>query len=224
MIRSGFAQPSSDYFQIRLQGIESDTPNVTDLSTFLYDLNLLYKIARLSLDENYQEFSFNDDRDKIFSRNGLTLAENDELKLLRIHHGSPFDVAVAVEFAVNAITVVSAIGTSLIFLYNLHEKLQDRLSDAEYKRLRVKVLKEQLTKLRRENRDGSEFRLDIPDDFDMSDELFSEAIRETFRIRGSDRDYQNTIRRLGDNPLEVSDVQISRIRVETLEHSTKEGR
>ena len=44
--------PTSDfgYFEMRLRGREDDYPTLLEISSFLYDFNLIYEFSRLATD------------------------------------------------------------------------------------------------------------------------------------------------------------------------------
>src|SRR6266478_531695 len=88
--------PDEPYFRLRLTGSEESFPSLLDVSSFLYDLNLLYEISRLATDPKYRNFSFSN---FVFYRRGRPLEGSDRLYVQSLSHGSPI-VVVAVVTAV----------------------------------------------------------------------------------------------------------------------------
>lgn len=45
-------------FVLRIRGKEPPEPTLLDVTSFLYDFNLLYEISRLALDPRYEQYRF----------------------------------------------------------------------------------------------------------------------------------------------------------------------
>jgi len=93
---------SSQLLQIDLRGDESQLPLLLDVTSFLYDFNLLYEFLRMGLDERYFGSSFSR---YSWNRKGRPLRNEDRLRVVRLQHESPIQlvtVAIATPGAVAA--------------------------------------------------------------------------------------------------------------------------
>src|SRR5205814_1376078 len=100
-------------FVIRTAGGEKKRPTLLETTEFLYDLNLIYELARLASDRSYAgfRFSFNAIR-----RNGRPLRRDDRLTVRRLNQQSPLELELAV-------LAVLAAGPSIWALVQAVEKI-----------------------------------------------------------------------------------------------------
>jgi hypothetical protein len=105
--------PDHPYVRIRLIGAENEFPSLLDVSSFLFDFNLAYEIARLATDSKYKDFVFS--RYALF-RNGRPLKEPDRLHVVRLEFGSPFGLIAIVK-------LVGGAASSIVAVIKLMEKL-----------------------------------------------------------------------------------------------------
>jgi hypothetical protein len=209
--------PSQDLYELSLKGNEPDDVSMADVSAFLYDLNLLYKITRLTLDERYQRFSFRDDRDSIYPRRSRILADEHQLRVIKLTLSSPVELVTAVAVAAGVATVVGTFVGALIKLYNLPLERENKVLDRDIKQLEKQILEEDLLRKLRDRYSSSKSNpFEFPQDFDITDEVFQQAVREVFQYRGSLQDFDYTQSRLHESPIQVSQVELRRIRRERL--------
>ncbi len=90
------------FFEVSIRSGHGIAPTLFDVTNFLYDLNVGYEIARLAVDNRYEEFRFSHN---LFFRRGRPLANADRLRTVRLSLESPFEMVVAVT-AVGAATAV----------------------------------------------------------------------------------------------------------------------
>lgn len=83
--------PTHPYFRIRVEGKDDSFAALSDISNFLYDFNLLYKISRLSTDPKYEDFHFSYN---VNYRTGRPLEEPDRLCVQSLSERSPLEVVV----------------------------------------------------------------------------------------------------------------------------------
>jgi hypothetical protein len=110
-----------------------------DVGLFLYDIDSLYELIRLSLDESYKDFAFS--RFALY-RGHRKLTEIDKLQIQNLSMQSPIEVATSV--TVYAGMVASILGTFWILIQIL-EKIYNLKLDHEKLRLEVAKLQKALT-------------------------------------------------------------------------------
>ena len=154
-----------------------------DVGLFLYDIDSLYELIRLSLDEHYKDFSFS--RFALY-RGHRKLSENDKLQIQDLSMQSPIEVATSV--TVYAGMVASILGTFWVFIQIL-EKIYNLKLNHEKLRLEVEKLKKALTD-------------DIHDEKEFPD--------ETALVERESIEFIEIIeKRLARAELEIVDLQVS---------------
>src|SRR3989442_11733767 len=94
------------YFQIALLGKEDDYPSLIDISSFLYDFNLLYEFSRIVVDPRYAGYRFS--RYSTY-RNARRISSADRLEIERLRVESPIElitIVAAVPVAAGALWVL----------------------------------------------------------------------------------------------------------------------
>src|SRR5215471_17199909 len=87
-------QPSDfGYFQIALRCDEGDYPALSDVTSFLYDFNLLYEFSRMVIDSKYEGVKLS--RSSGY-RNRKRLWPEDRLEIERLRIESPIELITVV--------------------------------------------------------------------------------------------------------------------------------
>lgn len=176
--------PNDPYFLIRLTGSEGKFPSLLDISSFLYDLNLLYEITRLAADGKYYDFKFSDE---VLFRNGRPLDGHDRLHVQSLRQESPLLLAAAVTVAGGAIAGIWAL-----------VQIVEKIANAPLNRRKLMA---EVEKLERENREAvAPSRGAIPET--------DEQLRTVLRIRQAERYYDNVAGRLKSSPIQMKGLEI----------------
>lgn len=183
--------PDEPYFRIHLTGSEESFPSLLDISSFLYDLNLLYEISRLATDPKYHDFSFSN---SVFYRRGRPLADRDRLYVESLSHGSPIAI-------VAVVTAVAAGIGSILGIIQIVEKVANA-------RLNRRKLMAEVERLESGNREATQ----SPDLQPQGEEDF----RKVLRIREAEHFYDNVAGRL-----ERSSVRIRELEIEVVQSNPK---
>lgn len=110
---------------IRVRGTEPTDVPLLDLTSFLYDFNLLYELGRLATDPAYLDVPL--DLSRIWYRDGRPLLEEDRLRVARLRKESPLElltIITATGGAAGAIWVVVQAIEKIANLRLNREKLQ----------------------------------------------------------------------------------------------------
>ena len=121
------------FFRLELQASSDDFPALIDTSTFLYDFNLIYELARLTVDPEWDGLVVDEDA---WSRDGRPLHEFERLHVVSLRQGSPLEL-------VAVVTAAAGASAALWALVQVVEKLSNW-------RLNRDILRMQREKLRRE--------------------------------------------------------------------------
>jgi hypothetical protein len=171
------------YFRIRLTGNEQSLPSLLDVSSFLYDFNLLYEIGRLATDPRYFDFRFSSN---LFYRRGRPLDERDRLYVQSLSHGSPIEM----------VLVVTAVGTVLGGIWAIVQ-IAEKVANAPLNRRKLMA---EVEKLERENREAKS----SPDLSPRNEEDFAQMLR----IREAEHFYKNVSGRLEQSSIRIKEVEI----------------
>jgi hypothetical protein len=172
------------YFQIRLRGREDDYPPLLDVSSFLYDFNLIYEFSRLGSDPKYSLYSFSQFS---WNRNARRLANDDRLRVVSLRHESPLALIVVVA------AVPSAVG-AIWGVIQIVEKMANWPLNRE-------ILKLQRDKLRK----------DLAPSIGLSSE-FDDTFRQQLQVRGATHYYDRTGQRLESSPVKITEFDVTIIR------------
>lgn len=126
------------YLRLKITGNEESFPTLLDVSSFLYDVNLLYEFLRLSLDPSHIDFIFSPDA---YTRRGRPLREYEQLHIQSLRVGSPIDFVAVVPVMASAVVAVAGLVAICLKIYNAP--------------LNHRKLKAEVEKLERENRHES---------------------------------------------------------------------
>jgi hypothetical protein len=121
------------YLAIAVEGEEGHPP-LQEVSSFIYDFNLVYEISRIASDPTYQRYTFNR---FIWNRNGRRLKDSDRLHLVSLQLGSPFLLETAVVLVGGAIAAVWG-------LVQISERIADWPVNREKNRLELEKLRREL--------------------------------------------------------------------------------
>lgn len=208
-------------FQIRILTTEPKFPGLGDVTSFLYDLNLLYEILRLAIDSNYKDFQFSS---RVGYRNGRTRLDNrDRLHIQSLRMDSPMDfVAFLQVFQLPiTLTAIAAFIGSVEKIYLLKPKsrlLNAQAQELEDKHLRAhdeaRVVRAQAEKAERENRQAA------LKEFEYSRAAFEEEFEEWLqhlKNRGALKSYSNASNRLRKSKIQIVSIEVDYIDNETPE-------
>ena len=184
------------YLRFAVTADAEDNPTLLNISSFLYDFNLLYEITRLALDPKYSEFAF---ADFVWFRQGRPLEDQDRLRVDRIRLESPLELVAAIILAGNgAIAAVWGV-----------VQIVEKVSNA---RLNRRKLEAEVAKL--EGGQLASARLPSVDD--------KQEIRRLLRIREAERFYERTAGRLEASSVRIKTVDVEIIPTQRTLHSEKE--
>jgi hypothetical protein len=175
------------YFELTVRGAEREYPALIDVTSFLYDWNLLYEFSRIVVDPRYADFKFS--RFSAY-RGAKRIRAEDRLEVQRLRVESPIEL-------ITIVAAVPAAATTLWVMTQLFEKIVNFP-------LNRKLLELQRDKLRRELHAGHDnVQADLPE----SDATF----RERLRIREADHYFNRVERHLNDSPVRVKELEITRV-------------
>lgn len=126
------------YLVITVEGQEGH-PAIQEVSSFIYDFNLVYEISRIASDPNYRRYKFSR---FIWNRNGRHLKDSDRLHVVSLELGSPFLLE----------TAVVLVGGSIAAVWGLVQ-ISERIADWPVNREKNRP---ELEKLRRELKPGDQ--------------------------------------------------------------------
>jgi hypothetical protein len=176
------------HFLIRLVGSGEAFPSLLDVSSFLYDFNLLYEIARLATDPNYHDFKFSD---FVFYRGGRPLNGRDRLHVQTLRHESPLIL----------VAVLAAVSVAVGSLWGIVQ-IVEKITNAPLTRRKLKA---EVEKLERENRGEAQSPLDV--DFESLEQL-----RTVLRVREAEHYYDNAAGRLQRSSVRIKELEVEIVR------------
>jgi hypothetical protein len=175
------------YFELAVRGAEREYPTLIDVSSFLYDWNLLYEFSRIVVDPRYADFKFS--RFSV-DRGAKRIRPEDRLEVQRLRVESPIEL-------ITIVAAVSAVATTLWVMTQTVEKIANFRLNREHLEL-------QRDKLRKELHAGHD---NVQAYLSEGDATF----REQLRIREADRYFNRVERRLDDSPVRVKELEITRV-------------
>jgi hypothetical protein len=187
------------YFQIVLSGEEGDYPALLDISSFLYDFNLLYEFSRLIVDAKYAGYKFS--RYSAY-RNARRILSEDRLEIESLRVQSPIALIVIV-------VATPAAAAALWALTQALEKIANFPINRE-------ILRLQRDKLRRELASSEGNVLPATPESDV-------AFREQLRIREADYYFGRVEDHLQDSPVHVKQIEITQVRELSAKHDSNEN-
>ena len=179
--------PTSDfgYFQIRLHGREDDYPTLLEISSFLYDFNLIYEFSRLGTDPKYASYTFSR---YSWNRDARPLTNDDRLRVVTLRHESPIVL----------IAVVAAVPAAVGAIWGVVQIIE-RIANWPLNR---EILKLQRDKLRKEL---------TPANTDMA-VLDEETFRHQLQVREGIYYYDRTGKRLEGSSVKITEFDVTTIR------------
>jgi len=176
--------PDEAYFRIQIVGSEETFPLVLDVSSFLYDLNLLYEIARLATDPNYGEFKFSR---FVYYRGGRPLRDEDRLHVQSLRQESPLAL----------VAVLAAVPVAIGAVWGVVQ-IVDKIGNASLNRRKLRA---EVEKLERENRDSINSAHGLIPNTD-------EQVRSVLRIREAEQYFDNVAGRLERSSVRIKELEI----------------
>jgi len=187
--------PHQPHFRIRIAGPDISYPSLLDVSSFLYDFNLLYEITRLATDPRYGDFRFSN---YALFRKGRPLEPRDRLHVEALSEKSPLVL----------VTDLSIVGGAIGAFWGVVQVVE-KVVNAPLNRRKLKA---EVEKLERENQvapgassGGDDNVLESP-----------EGIRTILRRREAEYYYDKVAGRL-----ERSTVKITELETEVIPRRTK---
>jgi len=132
---------SAQLVQIALRGDEDQFPMLLDVSSFLYDFNLLYEFTRIKLDDRYSHYRFSQHS---WSRKNRPIRDEDRLRVVHLRLGSPIDLVAVVKATSEAIVAVGGLLTIAGGVSNWSLSRQNLKLQAENLKLQNEKLKKEL--------------------------------------------------------------------------------
>ncbi|MBS1842613.1 MAG: hypothetical protein JSS69_03040 [Acidobacteria bacterium] len=172
------------YFRIQIAGREETFPTVLDVSSFLYDLNLLYEIARLATDPNYDEFRFSR---FVYFRSGRPLKEADRLRIQSLRQESPLAL----------VAVLTAVPVAIGAVWGVVQ-IVEKIANAPLNRRKLKA---EVEKLERENRETARSSQALIPDND-------EQVRSVLRVREAEQLFDSVAGRLERSSVHIKELEI----------------
>jgi hypothetical protein len=123
------------YFEILLEGQENPLPALLDVTSFLYDVNLLYEFSRIAVDPKYAEYHFSPEQS--WRRDGRPLSDSDRLHVVQLRHESPIFISLTVAAVAGAVAAVWG-------MVQIVDKVYNMPVDHKLKRLQCEMLEEQI--------------------------------------------------------------------------------
>lgn len=170
--------------ELNLHGEQTDLPTLLDVSSFLYDFNLVYELGRLATDQKYRTVRFS--RYSLF-RKGRPLDHLDRLSVTKLSQSSPLYLQTLLWGAPLAVGALWGI-------VQIVEKVSNW-------RLNRDKLEEELKKLQRENLAAETAAKTAP--------IYSE---EEYIIQMKERETWPLIDEIGRR-LEISPVKIKELKI-----------
>jgi hypothetical protein len=176
------------YFRIALRGEEGDYPALINISSYLYDINLLYEFSRLVVDPIYQGYKFSR-----FSgyRNAKRLLPDDRLELESLRIESPI--------AMIAIVVALPAAAGALWAFT---QAFEKIANFNINR---DILKLQRENLRKELQATPAI---LPPKLPDTDEAF----RERLHSREADYYFGRVEQHLRDNLVRVKEIEVTHVR------------
>lgn len=170
------------YLELRVEGKEDPYPTLLDVTSFLYDFNLLYEFSRLAVDPRYADYKFTPEYS--WMRNNRPLEDADRLHLVELRHQSPIAFIVIVAAVPSAVAAVWG-------MLQIVEKVVDWPVDREKKRL-------ELEKLRGDLKSAN-----------LSPFQDEQSYRDHLRERNATSFIDRTAERLRISPIKIREIEVS---------------
>jgi hypothetical protein len=174
-------------FRLTLRYQEERTPLLLDISSALYDFNVMYEVLRLAVDPKYDAVSLKNAQ-YLLRRNGRPLAPEDRLHVEKLVQQSPLElitILAALPGAAATIWAIAQATEKLVLLPLNREKLR-----------------QEIEKLRRENQVGTSPRLII------STADADEHLTRRLETRGVLPIFQSLLARLGRARTRLTEISV----------------
>jgi|NGEPerStandDraft_6_1074524.scaffolds.fasta_scaffold67926_2 hypothetical protein len=173
------------YYRIHLLAEDDDYPDIDQVSSFLYDFNLLYEFSRVIVDPEYSSYRFS--RYSGF-RNQKRIGEDDKLKLDLLSQGSPLEL-------IALVTAIPAAAATLWALTQTAEKIRNWSLNREI----LELTRDRL--LRDLQRSAN---IDLPA-YEQNSTQFTQMVR----LREAEENFSLVENRLQRSPLSVRELSIT---------------
>jgi hypothetical protein len=195
---------SDPYIRVGMRGNEGAFTTLLEVTSFLYDFNLLYEIDRLAIDPVYESFRFSSN---VYYRTGRPLQNSDRLHVESLKLGSPIELTtliVAVPAAATALWVTLQ-SASLISNWSLNRrKLRAEVEKIEFENAERKLLPPA--------NEGSNLlgaKVHPDSDTPLLELLENpEAIERLLESREANRIHHRVVQRLRRSTIRISDVEV----------------
>ena len=189
------------YYQISLRGDEGDYPSLIDISSFLYEFNLLYEFTRLIVDPRYGDYIFSR-----FSgyRNAKRVVPEDQLLVEHLRVESPIALTVAVVLTIPSAAAIWALTQAFERIANFRINRDILRIQRDASCIQRDILELQRDNLRRESASADASALLR---FPETDEAF----REQIRSRDAEHYFRRVEEHLQRGPVQVKKMEIASV-------------
>jgi hypothetical protein len=170
------------YFEIRVGANNYDYPPLIDISSFLYDFNLVYEISRLATDQEHKGYRFSEDT---WSQEHRPITPDQQLHIITLRQESPLLLVAA----------VTAIPAAIGAIWGLVQVI-DKIANWPLNR---QILQLQRDKLAAELR---KMQIAAPHDLEFPN------IEEELEKQGGGFILEETVERLTRSPVRVREFEI----------------
>jgi hypothetical protein len=195
---------SNPYIRVAMRGSEGAFTPLLEVSSFLYDFNLLYEIDRLAIDPVYESFRFTS---SVYYRTGRPLENSDRLHVESLKLGSPIaltTLVLAVPAAATALWVTLQ-SANLISNWSLNRrKLKAEVEKIEFENAERRGLPHPDEQSNVLNAD-----LYPPRDTPVAELLENpELVERLLERREASRIHHRVVERLRRSTIRMSDVEV----------------
>jgi hypothetical protein len=199
-----------EYYQISLHGEEGDYPSLIDISSFLYDFNLLYEFSRLIVDPRYGDYRFS--RYSGY-RNARRIYPGDRLLVESLLVESPIALTVAVVLTVPSAAAIWALTQAFERIANFRINRDILRIQRDTAGIQRDILELQRDNLRRASASAdASALLRLPET--------DQAFREQTRIREADYYFGRVEEHLRRGPVHIKEAEITAIRELPAKHNS----
>lgn len=177
-----------EFFVIRVEAEDTNSPHLGDLASLIYDFNLVYEISRLATDPRYQDYKFSR---FVWNRNRRPLKDQDRLLLQSMKLESPLVFTLVVPKIPAAIA-------SIWGLVQITERIADWNVNRRIRRLELDKLEKDRDRELARNLGGHEGLTQL---------------RNNLHDRGAEIYYEQSTKRLATNEMIITDIKLNVVSV-----------
>jgi hypothetical protein len=187
---------AAGYYRITLRGEEGDYPSLIDVTTFLYDFNLLYEFTRLVVDPEYSDYSITH---VASNRNRTRILAKDQLDIESLRIQSPIALVLVV------LAKSASVALTLLTLAKAVEKIWNIPVNHEIQELTRDNLMLEREKRARE--------LQAPQQTAPIASVETEnAFRQQLQSRNADSHFDRAENRLSGGPIRIKEFEVTYVR------------